>query len=69
MKAYADTSKYAREAGRIVIGDAKRGDIMFTAGEYAKGHFTGDFETDFLDRQSVYGRGRDLSVLSVCQRS
>ena len=48
MKAYADTSKYAREAGRIVIGDAKRGDIMSTAGEYAKGHFTGDFETDFL---------------------
>ncbi|MGI6108517.1 MAG: orotidine-5'-phosphate decarboxylase [Eubacteriaceae bacterium] len=48
MKAYADTVKYVRDAGKIVIGDAKRGDIMSTAGEYAKGHFTGDFEVDFL---------------------
>lgn len=48
LKAYADTVKYIRDQGKISIGDAKRGDIMSTAADYAKGHFTGDFEVDFL---------------------
>lgn len=48
MKAYSDTVKYARDKGAIVIGDAKRGDIASTAEQYANGHFSGDFEVDFL---------------------
>lgn len=55
MKAYRDTVKYARGLGKIVIGDAKRGDIMSTADEYAKGHFTGDFEVDFLTVNAYMG--------------
>ena len=48
MKAYAQTAAYIRKQGKIVIGDAKRGDIGSTAEQYAKGHFEGDFEVDIL---------------------
>ena len=48
MKAYADTLKAVREAGVPVIADIKRGDIAKTAEMYAMGHFTGDFESDFV---------------------
>ena len=33
---------------RQVIADIKRGDIAKTAEMYAMGHFTGDFESDFV---------------------
>lgn len=55
LKAYADTVKYARDNGKIVIGDVKRGDIASTAGEYAKGHFTGDFEVDIMTLNPYMG--------------
>lgn len=55
MRAYADTVRAARDSGAVVIGDAKRGDIMSTAGEYAKGHFEGDFEVDFLTVNAYMG--------------
>lgn len=55
MRAYADTVAYARQAGKIVIGDAKRGDITSTAEQYAKGHFTGDFEVDILTVNAYMG--------------
>ena len=48
MKAYADTLKAVREAGVPVIADIKRGDIAKTAEMYAKAHFEGDFEVDFI---------------------
>ena len=48
MKAYAETLAAVREAGIPVIADIKRGDIAKTAEMYAMGHFTGDFESDFL---------------------
>ena len=48
LKAYADTLKAVREAGVPVIADIKRGDIAKTAEMYAMGHFTGDFESDFV---------------------
>ena len=48
MKAYADTLKTVREAGVPVIADIKRGDIAKTAEMYGRGHFTGDFESDFV---------------------
>ncbi len=48
MKAYADTLKAVREAGVPAIADIKRGDIAKTAEMYAMGHFTGDFESDFV---------------------
>jgi orotidine-5'-phosphate decarboxylase len=38
VKAYEETITYARQAGLIVIGDAKRNDIGSTAQAYADGH-------------------------------
>lgn len=48
MRAYADTLKAVREAGIPAIADIKRGDIAKTAEMYAKAHFEGDFEADFI---------------------
>src|SRR3990172_10325218 len=36
--AYAETIKYAKEKGLIVIGDVKRGDVPTTAEAYANAH-------------------------------
>ena len=38
LQVYADTVRYAKEKGLIVIGDAKRGDIGSTSAAYAAGH-------------------------------
>ncbi|KPU26404.1 orotidine 5'-phosphate decarboxylase [Caloranaerobacter sp. TR13] len=48
LKAYSRTLKYIREKGKVVIADIKRGDILSTAQMYAKAHFEGDFEADFI---------------------
>ncbi len=55
MKAYADTLKYIRSKGSIVIADVKRGDISSTAEQYALGHFTGDFEADMITVNAYMG--------------
>lgn len=38
LKAYEDTTAYAKKKGMMVIGDVKRGDIGSTAEAYADGH-------------------------------
>ena len=48
LKAYKRTLQYIRSLGGLSIGDVKRGDIAATADMYAKAHFQGDFETDFI---------------------
>lgn len=48
LKAYSDTLKYIKQKGCISIADVKRGDIAKTAEMYAEGHFTGDFESDYI---------------------
>jgi len=48
LKAYKKTLSYLRKKGNLSIADIKRGDITLTAAQYAKAHFTGDFEADFL---------------------
>ena len=48
MECYRKTLAYLREKDAIIIADIKRGDIAKTAEMYAKGHFTGDFEADFI---------------------
>lgn len=48
LKAYINTLKYIKEKGCISIADVKRGDIAKTAEMYAVGHFTGDFEADYI---------------------
>ncbi|MDI9596759.1 MAG: orotidine-5'-phosphate decarboxylase, partial [Atribacterota bacterium] len=48
LQAYQKTLAYIRKKENIVIADVKRGDIFSTAQKYAQGHFSGDFEADFL---------------------
>ncbi len=48
LKAYKRTLEYIKTIGGLSIGDVKRGDIAATADMYAKAHFRGDFETDFI---------------------
>ena len=48
MAAFSKTLQYARSRGSVTITDAKRGDISSTAEQYAKAHFSGDFETDVM---------------------
>jgi len=55
LKAYSKTVSYARNKGKIVIGDVKRGDISSTGDQYAKGHFTGDFEVDIMTINAYMG--------------
>ena len=48
LKVYKDTLNYIKSKGCIAIADVKRGDIAKTAQMYAKAHFEGDFESDFI---------------------
>ncbi|MDS0524756.1 orotidine-5'-phosphate decarboxylase [Clostridium sp. SHJSY1] len=55
MIAYKRTLSYLREKDAIIIADIKRGDIAATAKMYAKAHFTGDFEADFITLSPYMG--------------
>lgn len=55
LKAYSRTLKYIKAKGGITIGDIKRGDIAKTAEMYAKAHFEGDFEADFITLSPYMG--------------
>ncbi|MDR2631031.1 MAG: orotidine-5'-phosphate decarboxylase [Spirochaetaceae bacterium] len=55
LAAYAKTLACLRERGALVIADIKRGDIADTALRYAKAHFTGDFEADFVTLSPYMG--------------
>jgi len=53
--AYKKTLEYLRQNDAIVVADIKRGDIAATASQYAKAHFTGDFEADFITLSPYMG--------------
>jgi len=55
LVAYAETLKYIRAKGCLAIADIKRGDIADTAVRYAKAHFCGDFEADFVTLSPYMG--------------
>lgn len=55
LKAYSRTLKYIKEKGGISIADVKRGDIAKTAEMYAKAHFQGEFEADFITLSPYMG--------------
>jgi orotidine-5'-phosphate decarboxylase len=44
-----------RERKALIIADVKRGDIAKTAEMYAKAHFSGDFEADFMTLNPYMG--------------
>lgn len=55
LRAYQKTLAYLRDKGAVIIADIKRGDIAKTAEMYAKAHFTGDFEADFITLSPYMG--------------
>ena len=55
MMAYRDTLAYLREKNLLSIGDVKRSDIAASASQYAKAHFEGDFEADFITLNPYMG--------------
>ena len=55
LRAYSETLKYIRSKDCLVIADIKRGDIADTAVRYAKAHFYGDFEADFVTLSPYMG--------------
>lgn len=55
LTAYKKTLKYLKEKDAIAIADIKRGDIAATASMYAKAHFQGDFESDFITLSPYMG--------------
>lgn len=55
LRAYCQTLDYLRRNRAVAIADIKRGDIAKTAEMYAKAHFTGDFEADFITLSPYMG--------------
>jgi len=55
LKTYKKTLDYIKRKKTLVISDIKRGDIFKTAEMYAKAHFEGDFESDFITLNSYMG--------------
>ena len=55
LRAYCRTLAYLREKKAVFIADIKRGDIAKTAEMYAKAHFTGEFEADFITLSPYMG--------------
>jgi len=66
--AYSETLKYIRNKKGIVIADIKRGDIADTALRYAKAHFSGDFEADFVTLSPYMGMDSIEPWLSEAQK-
>lgn len=55
LMAYKKTLNYIKNEKGIAIADIKRGDIAKTAEMYAKAHFEGDFESDFITLNPYMG--------------
>ena len=55
MLAYKNTLDYLRDNDLLSIGDVKRSDIAASATMYAKAHFEGDFEVDFITLNPYMG--------------
>lgn len=55
LETYAKTLAYIRSRGALAIADIKRGDIADTASRYARAHFSGDFEADFVTLSPYMG--------------
>ncbi|WP_407882124.1 orotidine-5'-phosphate decarboxylase [Owariibacterium komagatae] len=80
LTAYKNTLAYLRSRNLPVIADVKRGDIAKTAEMYAKAHFEGDFEADFMtlapymgmdsiEPYTKYMREKGKGVFVLCRTS
>ena len=75
LQVYADTVRYAKEKGLIVIGDVKRGDIGSTSEAYATAHLgrvqvagarLAAFDEDFATVNPYLGSDGIRPFLKVC---
>lgn len=55
LDVYSKTLGYIKKRGGISIADIKRSDIADTAAQYAKAHFSGDFEADIVTLNPYMG--------------
>jgi len=55
LETYSQTLKYLRQRSALAIADIKRSDIADTASRYARAHFDGDFEADFVTLNPYLG--------------
>ena len=69
LTSYAKTLEYIRSRKCIAIADIKRSDIEDTARRYAKAHFTGDFEADFVTLNPYMGMDSIRPWLSLAKDS
>ena len=78
MQAFADTIKYARENGLLVIADVKRNDIGSTAGAYSKAYIGKNtmlgksytpFESDFITVNGYLGSDGILPFVKDCKEN
>lgn len=69
MDTYAMTCEYAKSRGLIVIGDAKRGDIGSTAGQYAA-HLSGFANLSaYFEDESATGNALPQSIKNLLKSS
>lgn len=68
MLAYKKTIEYLRANDLLIIADVKRGDIAATATMYAKAHFTGGFEADFITLNPYMGFDSITPYLEYLER-
>jgi orotidine-5'-phosphate decarboxylase len=72
LRAFEDTCSYAREAGLLVIADAKRGDIGSTARAYASAYLEprdgGVPVADAITLNAYLGRESVEPFLAACKR-
>ena len=65
---YAETLRYIRGKGGLVIGDIKRGDVPDTASRYAEAHLSGEFEADFVTLSPYMGMDSLDPWLNLAER-
>lgn len=67
MAAYKETLAELRRQKLVAIADIKRGDIAKTAELYARAHFEGDFEADFVTLSPYMGLDSISPYLPYCK--
>ena len=69
LHAYCETLRYLRSKNCLIIADIKRGDIADTALRYAKAHFSGDFEADFVTLNPYMGMDSIQPWIEAAQKT
>jgi len=69
MREWERVVRTAREAGLLVLGDVKRGDIASTAAAYARAHLTGPAACDAITINPYLGADSVEPFLEVCERA